>query len=227
MKKRFGAMLGALAIAATTAMSTLPASAADQSSLNEGFVAELTSVWSTHGVPDEMQAQLLDRLEGGEPVDAMLDTEEAVSIETASSEGKTVTVSRYEDGSINVVSVEAPPEPSGDITPSAVEGCAKSGTVWINCNVSGWFTGVTLAFGANLRVGSPTLGEPGRIDKFTQPTVGCIPPLSCTPPEFEMIQSVQSGATPAQLHLTTYWSGVGTGTTRLILYVKDGSAYTN
>lgn len=238
LKLKTRAVIATLATAIVT-LGAVPAAASEEP-LPPELTANLTDVWTENGVPAATQSKLLVTLSSGEPVDAMLEAEEPVSVDSSLRDGAETTVSRYGDGSINVVSIEVPTKANnGDVSesaggmeaPYAVEGCNTSGRNWTGCSVNGWFTGVVLAFFADIQVGragNPATRIPAEITRYHSPTVNCLPGVSCTTPTFELIRRTQSGSSPAQVNIVTTWTSfVGSGTTRLALYAKNGSAYTN
>lgn len=237
IKTRLSALTVAFGLA-SAALGAVPATASEEA-LSPELTAELTSVWTEHGLSAATQAQLIDTLAAGEPLDAMVDSEDPISVDSSIREGAEVTVMRYADGSINVLSIEVPVESvdtaqsesaEGEIRPYAVEGCSKSGMNWTGCSVNGWFTGVVLSFFADInvgRAGSPATHIPASITRYYSPTVNCLPGVSCSTPTFELIRKTQSGSSAAQVNIVTTWQAGGTGTTRLALYAKDGTAYTN
>jgi hypothetical protein len=219
---------GAVALLLTAALAS-PAMATQTPALPAAFVDELTSVWTDHGVDASVQAELLEKLQGGTPLDSMT-ADHPISSDSSTSDGFATTVNTYGDGSINVVSVELPKETAADPNARVIIGCSGGGTsnTYTNCSVSGWFTGVQLSFFAGY-----TLSSAGnaRINSYTTATLqACAVGLSCTPASFELIRTQQSGSAAAQVNVVTNWSFLeigGGGTTRLALYVKNLSATTN
>lgn len=167
------------------------------------------------------------KLAAGEPIDAMDSTSTPTSVETTERATAVDTVKRFADGSIQVFEIQKPAATAdGAVAPFAVEGCAKSGTRWTGCSANGWYTAVTLSFKVTMDVGSPTLGKPATIVSYSSPIVQCMV-TACSTPTFELIRKTQSGSSPAMVNLVTTWSNIiGTGTTRLSLQVKNGSANT-
>jgi hypothetical protein len=212
-------LFGAMPAQATTEVTELPPEA----------VSELTRVWTANGVPSPTQTQLITKLESGTPLDEMTDAA-PISTKTRLVGSTQKSVSTYADGSISVVSVESSKtRPKDFLSTQAVAGCTNTtigaGVVrHANCTVNGWFTGVSLGFYATVTTATV---EGSYINTYNSPTVKCVVGLSCTAPTFELIRKTQSGSLPAQVNLVTYWSGAGTGTTRLSLYVKSTSIYTN
>ncbi|MHC2999766.1 hypothetical protein [Microbacterium sp. HJ5] len=221
-------LMGTVLVAAfASSLLAAPAYAVEESPLEPEFVAEVTSKWTQYGVTPEQQDALLDKLSAGMPVDAMMDTAVPVSTETHEDRDSLDTVKRYEDGSISVFEVEKPKVKATDgPTTMVVEGCTKSGTRWTGCSANGWYTAVTLAFKVSMDVGNPNLGRPAYLISYNTPTFKCMV-TSCTYPVFELIRTTQSGSLPAMVNLATTWSNIfGSGTTRLSLQVKNGTANT-
>ncbi|MFC6355356.1 hypothetical protein [Luethyella okanaganae] len=205
----------------------LTQAAADTQELPSEFVTEVTTVWNAHGVSAATQESLLTKLKAGEPVEAMGTGAAPVFVGESEVEGTLEKVSTYSDGSIAVLTLERPavPEWGGDRT-RGVSGCSMSGAgrIHTNCKVSGWFTGVSLSFLADYKLGTV---EDARINNYWAPTVGCVFPLTCTGPTLEVTRLAQMGSLAARVGVVAYWSGAGSGTTRLFLDVRDYSATTN
>jgi hypothetical protein len=219
---------GAVALLFTAALAS-PAAATETQALPGEFVEELTSVWTDNGVDASVQADLLEKMQGGFPLDSMT-AEHPVSSDSSTRDGFATTVNTYGDGSINVLSVELPKATEPGPSARAIIGCSGGGTsnTYTNCSVSGWFTGVQLSFFAGY-----TLSAAGnaRINSYTTPTLAaCAAGLTCTPATFEVIRTQQSGSSAAQVNVVSNWAYLvigGGGTTRLALYVKNLSATTN
>lgn len=223
-KRRFASLaIAALVSVPLTAGLVAPAHASE-ANLDDAFVADVTSVWSAYGVSAEQQAQLLSTLATGGLVDAVAESAAPTRVEDIETATDITTVQHFADGSINLMVIEKPQDVDTASTTRDVSACTKNGTTWTNCNVNGWYTGVALAFFANMNVGSPSIGQPAVINKWWSPTVKCTA-LSCSTPTFELIRQTQSGTAPAMLNLVTTWSAlIGSGTTRLSLQVKNGTA---
>lgn len=97
--------------------------------------------WSEHGVSEQIQQSLVDKLNESGTIDAISQDAEPVSVENRRVAGAEVTVATFEDGSITVTSFESPdPVPEGSIASRAVYGNCQvtSGSGWAsykNCEV--------------------------------------------------------------------------------------------
>ncbi|RFA22880.1 hypothetical protein [Subtercola boreus] len=175
---------------------------------------------------DSTQQALLGVLAEGGAIDAQRADRSPVS-STVSDRGTSfVEVKRYADGSINVFTLEKPAAGDNGGSPQAVQGCSVESTpqIYRRCTVNGQFTGVALAFFADYQLSDSSHAA---ILMYDSATVQCFYPLSCSTPVFEALRMQQNGSLPATLTLTTNYSGIGTGTTRLVLTVAGLSAQSN
>lgn len=88
----------------------------------------------------------------------------------------------------------------------------------------GWFGGVELQFRSSYtkRDLQASVYDWGQTDFL------CGPGMTCSTPKFELVRQYQSGSLAAQINLKTTWNmGIANGTTTLILYAKDRTAWTN
>ncbi len=228
MKTKAVAIPSILLLVALSLMGSAPAQAAN--ALDPGFVAEVTSVWTQYGVKPAVQTKLLAQLRTTGFVQGMSSDSVPVKTKVVKSNGQETTVATYADGSISVTSHETPRAATGGVSTQSVSNCTyKVVTMGVQtakgCTAFGWFTAVQLAF-----IFDATLRSNGgsSIDRYYSATVQCNV-ASCSAPVFELIRKTQSGSTPATLSLTTTWqlTPVGTGTTRLGLFVKNTSLTTN
>lgn len=223
-RNKLGTLVATIAGAVALATAPVPAYA-DSPELPAEFVAELTSVWTEHGVSEETQAALLDKLESGAMVDANLGVE-PLAVASTESDGWLQQVSTYPDGSISVSKFELGEEvEEGDVRARGIVGCTQSNYTFTNCSVQGWFTAVTLAFLADYTLNGI---HTSRITNAEAGTVQCMV-IACSDPVFEWVRHQQSGSNPAHVNLAATWNQfpIGSGTTRLSLQVRDYSAWTN
>lgn len=207
-----------------TLFNTGTASAAPQENVPPELQTSLISTWTAYGVSTDVQNALIVKLRAREYLDSMLggqpDSIKMIAHTTTS-------VQEYADGSINVLSMEAPLKLArGGVSTQSVTTCSGGGTnrIYTDCTVSGWFTGVRLSFLADYQLSTTSQA---RILGYRAPTVSCTLPLTCTGPIFEVTRLTQNGSLAARVSATTYWSGLGSGTTRLSLSVINLSATTN
>jgi hypothetical protein len=209
--------------------STTVALVAAAPSLPDPFRSELRTVWTANGVSTTAQERLLSKLEKKQPLDATRAESVPIWIVKSDAEGAHTAVATYSDGSIAVISNR--PTITTEMTATSamsrsVTNCTDGGTSnrFSNCTVFGWFTGVNLSFIADYYASPNGVSA---ITGYRSGTVACSFPLSCLTPAFALVRKTQSGPNPATLTLTTTWSGLGSGTTRLALFVLGASAYSN
>lgn len=160
MKLRGALLVSALAgsLALTT---TLPAVAAETSptfaeAWNE--FSEVRSVWTSYGVPETTQEDLVQGFLHGELWDAAAGAEPTSSVESVNDAGAVETVSYFADGSISITTVEQPVEVSqtGGVAARAVTGCTVSnitgGKKYSNCWVDTWVGTIAMSFYATFDI---------------------------------------------------------------------------
>jgi len=195
---------------------------------------EIAERLTGYGVSAEQQQSLFDKLDRGELPDSLSEANDSVRQKVVDLGTTSEVVDYFSDGSVRAVKTEKPVAKTGDMSTPAVEGCTATnlsgGQVqYVNCTVSGWFTGVQLAFGATFTTPGTTGIFLANIDNYFSPNVQCTPPLTCTAPEFEVLNLQQTATSPAHLGLRTVASSelTGTTTTYLYLYVQNNEYYTN
>ncbi|MFT2707523.1 hypothetical protein [Clavibacter zhangzhiyongii] len=226
LNKRAGITAAIAALAFSLMVPTAANAAATTTGLAPELVSSLQATWSANGVSADTQKTLVSTLERGVPLDAMKGGEPVAT--DVSTDGNTQTqVQRYPDGSINIVSLPVNTPPATDqFSTDAIDHCRVQGFRRDNCTVSGWFTGVQLAFNATYVLGTGT----GRILSYANPSVTCSIGLNCTSPTFTVTRAHQDGDLAADVGLYTNYSFVdigGSGTTYLHLLVRDRDAHTN
>lgn len=193
------------------------------------MVAEVTSVWSAHGVSPAIQNALLDKLAAGEALDANLGVA-PVSTSSTSGAEEVVQVNTFADGSISVITTEVPtPAPApGQAGTMSLQGCSVSGLTFSNCTSSGWYTGVQLAYLVSYQLNP---GNYAYFISYSSPSVQCSVGLSCGSPYFSMVKQYQDGSSSsAAMNLSTTWTvtGIGgTGTTFHWTYLRAATAWTS
>lgn len=197
---------------------------ASQLEIDPSLESHLRMVWSNNGVDETTQDALIIKLENGEMLDAM-ENSEAYAVEEIGAR----VIHRYPDGSINIIRFGDTSLGSIDVlAPQAIGDCNRKGSSGgTNCLISGWFSGVQLGFRASYN--TPLHGA-ANIYGYHTPTVQCFPGLSCSSPSWNIVRTSQSGQLPAQVGISTTWTFLGAGgssTTHLRLFAYNTSAWTD
>ncbi len=220
------ALLGAVLLVGSFAA---PASADESAELPAEFVAEVTSVWTEHGVSPTTQAALLDKLTAGEALDANLGVAPVSS--TSHTDADHITqVNTFPDGSISVITTELPTVATapGGVGTMSIAGCSVSGLTFSNCTTSGWYTGVSIGHLVSYRLHQSNYAY---FISWSSAFVQCSSGISCSTPTLNMVRQYQTGTSAsAWMNVSTVWTIVGiggSGTTFHYTYLKGTQAWTS
>lgn len=151
LRNRTAGLLVGAAIAVTTALFTAPAALADSKpvvELTEEDVAYFHEVGDRFGVPEDVQAILLAKVEAGIPLDSESGAE-PISVVTTEVDGFRRTVETFADGSVIGTDTEiAKPVPPG-ISPMGVSGCVYSSNAGVSYGQDCWVYTSGLTAGAS------------------------------------------------------------------------------
>lgn len=216
------AVIGLLTIGAVP-----PVAAQGSAELPAGLIAELTTVWTEHGMTEATQSNLIAKVQSGATLDSMTEAE-PVDVTESVGDGELTQTRTYADGSINVLTLQTASEVSdGEVGTTSVDSCSSaSGFRYNDCLVFGWFNWVQLSFRASYVIGTSA----AQIVDYNSPFVQCFTGVTCDTPFFSVTRLEQDGSAPAEVGVASTWQVVAVGTsstTYLRLYVQDTSAWTD
>ena len=161
--------------------------------------ARIRASFSEFGVDSAQQDNLIKKIRTGQPLDAFTGVAPIV-VEDRSTLTKTVTISRFADGSFKAQSVERAAKPvPGMITPRAViSNCSYAGgsgyAVYSGCSIAANWSGiVNVAFVATYQ---HVNGGPSSILSVGNSTQNCAG-VSCSSPSVWIGRGTSVGSTPA------------------------------
>ena len=187
---------------------------------------EMRATFDKYLVPGETQDVLIDNLESGTSWDNSNPDAAPVAVEDWSTNGETVSVKRYGDGSISIHSAEKPTVlPEGVASPLAeLTGCTTTSgsgySISENCTVSNNWVNVNIGFVASYQIVN---GAPDSITHAGNTTQQCAAG-TCTRPVYTATKYTEDANGPAVAQIqSTYQMFQGAGSSEYWVQLQVGN----
>ncbi len=178
------------------------------------------------GIPAEVRSELRQKLESGQPVEAMLGGS-PVSTDVVVSDQWTTKINRYEDGSVAATRLETA-RPGGGIGTRSISGCSTSsvsgGTRYNNCKVFTWVGTIAGSFYADYVIYT---NRPDTITGYRGASFSTAPGTEAYNVSFTRPRATENSNGPAYVQLRCDYKVLGTyiGYASWRLYVGGNSAW--